>query len=80
MSLELVRSTLAWCSVINIVVLLTWFLLFVVGRDWMYRVHGKWFPMPVEQFNAIHYGAMALYKCGILLFNLVPYLALRIVI
>jgi hypothetical protein len=35
--------------------------------------------MPVERFNAIHYSAMAFFKCGILIFNLVPYLALRIV-
>lgn len=79
MSLEVVRSALAWCSVIDIVVLLVWFLVFAVARDWLYRLHGKWFPMPVEKFNAIHYGSMALFKCGILLFNLVPYLALRIV-
>jgi len=35
--------------------------------------------MPVEKFNTIHYEAIALYKLGILIFNLVPYLALRIV-
>jgi hypothetical protein len=41
--------------------------------------HGRWFKMPVEQFNAVHYGGMLLYKLGVLLFNLVPYIALRIV-
>jgi hypothetical protein len=35
--------------------------------------------MPVEQFDAIHYAAMAIYKIGIILFNLVPYAALIIV-
>lgn len=35
--------------------------------------------MPVEKFNAINYKAMALFKLGIMIFNFVPYLALRIV-
>ncbi len=49
---------------------------FTVTHDWMYRVHGRWFPMPVEQFNAIHCGSMAIFKCDILIFNLVPYLVI----
>jgi len=79
MSLEIIRSVLGWCSVINVGILLCWFVCITVAHDWIYRFHGRWFAMPVEKFNAIHYAAMALFKCGILLFNLVPYLALRIV-
>jgi hypothetical protein len=40
---------------------------------------GRWFHLSVEQIDALHYTGMALYKIGILLFNLVPYIALRIV-
>jgi hypothetical protein len=35
--------------------------------------------LSVEQFDALHYAGMALYKVGILLLNLVPYIALRLV-
>ena len=35
--------------------------------------------MPVETFNAIHYAGMAAYKIAILLFCLVPYLALHLI-
>jgi hypothetical protein len=35
--------------------------------------------MPEERFNGIHYLGMAIYKIGILVFNLVPYIALCIV-
>ena len=31
------------------------------------------------QFDAIHYAGMTVFKLGIILFNLVPYIALRIV-
>jgi len=45
----------------------------------MYRFHSKWFNLSVDKFDAIHYAGMALFKTAILLFNLAPYLALRIV-
>lgn len=79
MSLDLARDILLWCTVINYAVLVLWFLVFRSAHGWMYRLHGRWFRLSPEQFDAIHYGAMALYKIGILLLNLVPYLALRIV-
>ena len=79
MTLEAVRSTLAWCSVINLGLLVWWWLFFSLAHDWTYRIHSKWFRIPVEQFDAIHYCGMAFFKLAILLFNLVPYLSLRIV-
>jgi len=75
----MVRQTLFWCIVINYGVRLVWFLFFMLAHDWMYGLHGQWFHLSVEQFDALHYAGMALYKVGILLFNLVPYIALRIV-
>ena len=45
---------------------------------WLFRLHTRWFRLSVERFDAIHYAAMALYKVGILLLNLVPYVALRV--
>jgi len=79
MTLEVIRSALAWCTLINWGFLVIWFLFFMLAHDWIHRMHGKWFKLPVEQFDKIHYAAMALFKMGIILFNLVPYLALRIV-
>jgi hypothetical protein len=79
MTLEVIRDALAWCTVINWAILLWWFLFFSMAHDWMYRFHGKWFKISVEKFDAIHYAGMALFKTGIFLFNLAPYLALRIV-
>jgi hypothetical protein len=79
MSIAIVHEVLLWCTVLNYGVLLVWFLFFLLAHDWLYRLHGRWFQLPREQFDALHYGGMALYKIGILLFNLVPYIALRIV-
>ena len=79
MTLETIRSVLAWCTLMNLVLLLFWFVYFRLAHDWLYRTHGKWFDIPADKFDVIHYGAMAGFKLGIILFNLVPYLALRIV-
>ena len=79
MSIDTLRNALLWCTVINYGVLLVWFLFFIAAHDFLHRIHGRWFRLSVEQFDALHYGGMAIYKVGVLLFNLVPYVALRVV-
>jgi len=61
---------------INYIILMIWFLAIIFARDWIKQVHGKWFNLSDATFDAIHYGGMAVYKIGILLFNLVPLIAL----
>ena len=70
---------LLWSLAFNYAVLLAWFLAFVTARDALRRLHGRWFALPDASFDALHYGGMAAYKIGILLFNLVPLLALYFV-
>ena len=79
MSVDLTRSFLLWCTVINYGILLVWFLCFTFAHDWLYRMHGRWFHLAREQFDMLHYAGMSIYKLGILLFNLVTYIALCIV-
>lgn len=79
MNIELMREFLLWCTVINFGILMVWFLFFVVARDWMHRFHGKWFRMSDERFDSAHYTGMAIFKIGIILFNLVPLVVLHIV-
>jgi hypothetical protein len=79
MTLEVIRSALAWCTVINLGLLLWWFLFFSLAHDWTYRMHSKWYNISVDKFDTIHYAGIAFFKILVLVFNLVPYLALRIV-
>lgn len=76
MTLNELKDILLWCVGINYAVLLVWFGVFASAHDWMYKLHGRWFKIPVELFDAIHYASMAAYKIGILLFFLVPLLVL----
>ena len=79
MTIDTVRDALLWCFIINMGLLLWWFLLFTLAHDWVYRFHGKWFKLSIEKFDAINYAGMAFFKISIFVFNLVPYIALRIV-
>ena len=78
MTLELTRTFLLWCTVTNYCVLIVWFLAFAYAHEWMLRVHGRWFRLSRDQFDALHYAGMSVYKIGILLFNLVPLVVLSV--
>jgi len=78
-ALDRLREFLIWSTVINYAVLLVWFVAFVYAHDGLYRLHGRYFRLSVERFDALHYAGMASYKVGILLLNLVPLLALLII-
>ena len=79
MTPETLMAVLGWCAVINAGLLLWWLLFFIFAHDWMLRMHGRWFEIGRARFDAIHYAGMAMFKIAIIVFNLVPYLALRLV-
>ncbi|MBO0857232.1 MAG: hypothetical protein J2P21_02005 [Chloracidobacterium sp.] len=79
MSIELTRKFLLWCVFINYGILMVWFLVFTLAHDWMQRLNGRWFRLSDEQFDTLHYLGMAIYKIGIILLNLVPFLVLSII-
>lgn len=78
MDTDFLRAFFMWCAVLNYALLLWWFIVFRFAREWLYRFHGRWFRLSIEQFDAIHYAGMAAYKIGIFLFALAPWLALLI--
>ena len=79
MTIEIVREFLGWCTLINFGLLLWWFLWLLCAHDFVYRLHGRWFKMSQETFDTIHYAGITFFKLTVLMFNLIPYLALRII-
>ena len=77
MTIELLTKFLAWCSVVNIGLLLLWSFAVMFMRDQIFNLHSKFFKLSHETFNAIHYGGLGLYKLFLWVFNLTPYLVLR---
>lgn len=80
MTAETVRSVLGWSALINYGLLVLWFGFFVLAHDWMYRFHTKFFSLTAEKFDSAHYASMAFFKLLVVVFNLAPYLAMRIVV
>ena len=78
MTITVTRNFLLWCTLINYGVLLVWFLVFVFAHDWMLRIHGRWFRLSPDLFDALHYAGMSAFKIGIILFNLVPFVVLSV--
>jgi ABC-type branched-subunit amino acid transport system permease subunit len=78
MTIEGIRAFLLWCTVIDYGVLLVLFLVFVFAHDWVQRIHGRWFRLSRDQFDVLHYTGMSVFKIGIILFNLVPFIVLSI--
>lgn len=79
MDIEMLTRFFMWCTIVNTGLLAFAFLFLVFASDFVYRMHGKWFPMPRETFSIVLYGYLGVYKLLILVFNLVPWVALAII-
>jgi len=76
MTIDALKDFLLWSTAINYGILLIWFTAFTLAHDFVYRMHTRWFQLPVQTFDAINYLCVAIFKIGIILLNVVPLLAL----
>lgn len=76
MNASTLLHALLWSAGIHYAILLVWFAAIVLARRRIRTLHRRWFALSDQAFDAIHYAAMAAYKVGILLFCVVPALAL----
>jgi hypothetical protein len=79
MDLELIRTILGWCTFFNIIILFIWWGAMTCCGGMIHRLHGRFFKLTREQFDAIHYTLMGVFKIGMILFNAVPWLVLNVV-
>ena len=77
-TIENLRILLGWCTLINVGMFAVWSLAFVFAHDLVVKVHTRWFKISEERFDEIHYTMMGYYKLAVVLFNLAPYLVLRL--
>ena len=78
--LETIARLLIRCFLGGVIFLLIWFVAFVLGGNWMYLVHTRWFSITQEHFALVHYAGMAATKILVTVGFLIPYLCLRIVL
>lgn len=73
------QYVLGWCSVAHIIVLSFWFLMYRLLRDPLLKLQGFFVPAMADEafFDRIMLYAFAYYKITVLMFFIIPYLALR---
>src|SRR5204862_1729172 len=80
MNFELLKSFFLWCTLINYGILLVWAIVFIFAHDWHFRLVTLWFrKLSVEQYDMVNFVGIAFFKIAIILFSLVPYLALCVI-
>ncbi len=79
MDIDSIRAFFMWGTIMNIALLVLSSLICVCAGDWVYRMHSKWFSISRETFNVAIYSFIGLYKILVIVFNLIPYVALLIV-
>ena len=78
MTIEVLQEFLGWCTVINIGILILSSIVVVTIREPVLRIHSKLFRMKEEQLVGAYFQYLAQFKIAVLIFNLVPYLALAL--
>lgn len=76
MDMHTLTSFFMWCTVINCSLLLVWALLFIVAPGMLYSLQKRWCPVSRETYDVIMYCFLGAFKIIVLVFNLVPYVAL----
>ena len=79
MDIQKLTAFFKWCTIINIVLFIFSVLFLIAAPDFVHGVHGQLFNLSREAFDVIIYSFLGLYKIFILVFNLVPYIALLII-
>ena len=76
MNLEILRTFFGWCTVLNASLLALSAVLLLVAQDWVCKFHGFWFRLPPEIMTRNIYVVFGVWKILLIVFNLVPWLAL----
>ena len=79
MDVQTLTQFFMWCTIINVGLLTLSAVICVCASDWVYGIHSKWFSVSREAFNMAFYGFIGIYKILVLVFNVIPYVALLIV-
>ena len=79
MSTELLTEFFGWCTLINVAVLCLMTIMMASGGNRLAkRVHNRMFDVSEDQLEQMYFKYLANYKMAIMIFNLTPYLALKL--
>lgn len=78
-TIEIMIAFLGWCSVINIGMLILSAIFIIIFNDTVIKIHAKMFDLDKLYLQQSYFKYLAQYKIIIIIFNIVPYFALKII-
>jgi len=78
-NIELLEKFFLWMTIINFTIITFYFVLFVSAKSFIYKTQSRLFKMTKEKMDSRLYKILAYYKVATIAFNLVPYIALKII-
>ena len=78
MTIETLTELLGWASVLNIVVLMLSTIILVAMRGTIAKLHSQLFGLDEKDLGRAYFQYLAQYKIAIIVLNVAPYLALKI--
>lgn len=79
MDINTLTLFLGWCSIINIGILLFSTFALVVARGPVSGIHSKLFGVNQSELAPLYMQYLGNYKIAIIILNIVPYIALKII-
>ena len=80
MTAEQIVAVFGWMTLINFVFYTFAAVMLISARDWTANFQAKVTGVDPEEMKALYLGYLSTYKIAILMLNLIPYIALRIVV
>ena len=77
-NLETLTAFFGWMTVINMGLLIFSTIMLMLLKDFVSRIHGRLFKIPPGELNPLYFRFLANFKVLVLIFNLAPYIALKI--
>jgi len=78
MTIEVLTEFLGWASVINIIILLLSTVGVLVMRQFITGIHARLFGLDEKDLGRAYFQYLAQYKIAIIVLNIAPYIALKI--
>ena len=68
-----------WCALINMSLLAVMAISVAVAGEWMAGIHASMYRVSPERLPEIYFNYLAHFKLVVLIFNITPYVALKLI-
>ena len=79
MTTEALTELLGWACVINIAILMFSTLMLIVMRGFVTKIHSKLFGLDEKDLGRAYFQYLGQYKIALIVLNIAPYIALKII-